>query len=285
MVKHPEKKPPKVFWKPDELDKVGLRATEILAAADASGKHLGWINAVMQAQQEVLTPDRCRPHSSLKSSTDVHGKLKELGRKLYHTKQEQLRQQAEREAEEQKRRDAEHEAEQQRRIAELHQTRHKQEVPTHQITPVVQQFRADDLVKGFVENIGEAFRASLTEKLNSVFHEVFNSVQGQMAAHMVTIIDAPPAKPKKEKVLILGINQDQFNGIRHDFEEYFSLDFVDNDKTNRLKAAAAAANHVIVNTSNISHTSMGRVRHHPGLKMTNGGGSQIKDVLLDLATR
>jgi hypothetical protein len=298
----------KVFWKDHERESVALRFAEITQAAELNDEYMPYIGALERAQQEVLSEDRWRPRNSLQNTTSKERDLmRSTGLKLLKAKKE-----AQADADKQHARYTQEQEQRERSmkgqpklngvstqvIKPGHAIEHLEVHDVQDVTvnneprrEVIGQYRYDEMISAAVDSIGEAFRLALTTKLNAVVNETMEGIHDQISSRLVDIeqhsiqgVSDILSNAKKKKIVLCGIKIDQFREIEKDYGQYFNLHFIDSKAPKRLKAAIQGAQNVILNSDSISHVISETARRHPGLKMSNGGSSGMKDVLLELAT-
>lgn len=296
MVQEAIQKLPKIFWTETEMQKLSLRFAEIMYDAEIKDVYKSYIAAIMEAQEEVLTTDRRRPKGSLQNNPKLNAEIRSLGSRLLVAKRET-------QASEDKNYDRFQVQQLAREATTLRETlpltTPNQEVEDVQDTSsstspplIIPQYNYSAMIDALVDSVGNIFREALKTKLNAVVNEVFEDIHLQISSQLIDIeshsirkVSDSITEAKKPKVVVIGINKDQFNELEKEYGPYLNLDFVDSKKSNRLKAASQGAHHVAVNTASVSHQQFHLVRHHPGLLQSDGGSGAMKELLLDLVTK
>lgn len=279
-----------IRWKEDEEQKLALRFAELTHEAEVSDTYLSWIGAMLQAQEEVLPADRRRPKDSLQATTPKQKeRLRKLGFDLMKAKKQV-------QAEEDKN-FARFQEQQTHRERAVSVKPHEIIQEVHEVPPQLPLFpTVDQMMEAMVTSVTENFRLQLRARMNRVINEEFEGIHEQISSELQgleqtalnrlsQVVDKVQGLAQKRKVVLVGVNQNQFNELEQEYGAYVKLDWVDMKKSaSRLKSAARSADFVIANTHAIGHHHSNVLRGHPGLRHANGGSGSVKDLLLEICT-
>lgn len=136
---------------------------------------------------------------------------------------------------------------------------------------------ATDLAERLASYVAQQVVLRLNEALGSLAESL--PAPGQPLPPLA-MLPAAPSKPRKKRVLIIGLLPQQAGLVSTEFGEALDLSFAGaDDNVGKIKAQAAQAGEVLAMTKFISHSCEDLVKAHPGYSRVAGGMSALRDKL------
>lgn len=137
---------------------------------------------------------------------------------------------------------------------------------------------ATDLAERLAAYVAQQVVLRLNEALGSLAESL--PAPGQPLPPLA-MLPVAPSKPRKKRVLIIGLLPQQAGLVSTEFGEALDLSFAGaDDNVGKIKAQAAQAGEVLAMTKFISHSCEDLVKAHPGYSRVAGGMSALRDKLL-----
>jgi hypothetical protein len=298
----------RVFWRPFERTNVAIAAAKIYEDNHKHGKT--WRESLIEAQRQVLTPDRWRPDAGIKTlpKSELMALLKE-GEDYW--KNERLNAQTVESALESQEHD---------RIEDEHPMPPPASVLSQalQVNEAPQGYPDPKLVEDYLRNlvtdgkpepepepelplarrmrfaidllVNEAvgmFRTQLQDSLNialdKAMEEVQQTVQERINVVKKTGEEPPPAK-HKPSVVVIGLNKFQEEAAARDFRDLLELHFIQPHLINNtLRTIVAHKDYVVFNMRYAATNSLAMARSTEGKFLMAANNKSVIDRLLEIA--
>ena len=158
----------------------------------------------------------------------------------------------------------------------------------------------DSLVSAHIAKYVEMFKQKYTMELeiriaadvevayNNFMAEIDGNIKSEVERRFKQKLSASTlVKPKTTptlKVMILGLHSDQEFIIRKEYDSHLKLVFMHTDAPSKnVQNLKNGCDYIVVMTKFISHNKYEIIKDHKGIRMINGGMTELKNLLLELS--